>query len=199
MKGGTPRVGTSSSRRALLTTIVLGVTAGAIYLLAVEPAEITLARERTRLDELQDRQRRMTVDLSSVSTVKQTLAALGAEMKPFADARLTPLLGSYAMRAKSLLDPLTAGAGLADTEYANEPARTLPEPTPAPRQLHRRVAVRLSARGSYQAIVSFLLMLEKRFPLVSLQSLQILSQQSPAQQSVSMILEWPAEGALTQK
>ena len=199
MKGGVLQGMAPNARRAFFTTVVLGLMASAIYVLAVEPATAALARERTRLSELRDRQRHMEADLGSVGTVKKTLADLEAEMKPFREARLTPLLGSYAMRAKSLLDPLTAGAGLIDVEYSNEPSRALPLPLPMPRQLHTRVAVRLSAHGSYQAIVSFLLMLERDFPLVSLQSLQILAQQNPAKQTATMILEWPAKGGLSRQ
>jgi len=198
MKGGLQSMA-PNAKRAFMTTVVLGVVAVAIYLLAVEPAIAALSRERTRLQELKDSQQRMTVDLNSAGTVQKTLEELEAEMKPFAAAELTPLLGSYAMRAKSLLDPMISGAGLSDVEFSEETSRKLPTPLPLPRQLYARAAVRITAKGSYQAIVSFLLMLEKNLPLVSLQSLQIQSQQQPAKQTVTMILEWPTKGALTRK
>ena len=188
-----------NARRAFFTTIILIVVAGAIYLFAVDPAATSLARERARLSALKDSQLRMTTDLNSAGTVQKTLGELEAEMKPFAAAELKPLLGSYAMRAKSLLDPLAAGAGLSDLEYTEEPMRKLPVPMPMPRQLHARASVRIAAKGSYQAFVSFLLMLEKDFPLVSLQSMQVLAQQNPAKQTVSLVLEWPTKGALTRK
>ena len=196
MKGGLQSMA-PNAKRAFLTTIILGVLAAAIYFLAVEPAVASLSRERTRLEELKESQRRMTADLNSAGTVQKTLEELETEMKPFAAAELTPLLGSYAMRAKSLLDPLISGAGLTDVEFSEEPTRKLPTPLPMPRQLHARAAVRITAKGSYQAIASFLLMLEKNLPLVSLQSLQIQSQQNPAKQTATMILEWPTKGALT--
>ena len=196
MKGGLQSMA-PNAKRAFLTTIVLGVLAAAIYFLAVEPAVASLSRERTRLEELKENQRRMTADLNSAGTVQKTLEELETEMKPFAAAELTPLLGSYAMRAKSLLDPLISGAGLTDVEFSEEATRKLPTPLPLPRQLHARAAVRITAKGSYQAIASFLLMIEKNLPLVSLQSLQIQSQQQPAKQAVTMILEWPTKGALT--
>ena len=198
MKGGLQSMA-PNAKRAFLTTVVLGVLAVTIYLFAVEPAIAALSRERTRLQELKDSQQRMTVDLNSAGTVQKTLEDLETEMKPFAAAELTPLLGSYAMRAKSLLDPLISGAGLTDVEFSEEPTRKLPTPLALPRQLHARAAVRITAKGSYQAIISFLLMLEKNLPLVSLQSLQIQSQQQPAKQTVTMILEWPTKGALTRK
>ena len=188
-----------NAKRAFLTTVVLGVVAAAIYLFAVEPAISALTRERARLQELKVSQQRMTMDLNSAGTVQKTLEELETEMKPFAAAELTPLLGSYAMRAKSFLDPLISGAGLMDVEFSEEPTRKLPTPLPMPRQLHARAAVRITAKGSYQAVASFLLMLEKNFPLVSLQSLQIQSQQSPTKQTATMILEWPTKGALTRK
>ena len=112
---------------------------------------------------------------------------------------LVPLLESYAMRAKSLLDPLALGAGLDDVTYSDEPFRALPLPTPKPRQLHTRVAVKLTATGSYQQAVSFILRLEKEMPLVSLQQLDITARSTPETQSVSMVLEWPAKGGLTRK
>ena len=198
MKGGLQSMA-PNAKRAFMTTIVLGVLAAAIYFLAVEPAVASLSRERARLEELKESQRRMTADLNSAGTVQKTLEELETEMKPFAAAELTPLLGSYAMRAKSLLDPLISGAGLMDVEFSEEATRKLPTPLPMPRQLHARAAVRITAKGSYQAIASFLLMLEKNLPLVSLQSLQIQSQQQPAKQTATMILEWPTKGALTRK
>ena len=198
MKGGLQSMA-PNAKRAFMTTVVLGVVSVAIYLLAVEPAIAALSRERTRLQELKDSQHRMTMDLNSAGTVQKTLEELETELRPFAAAELTPLLGSYAMRAKSLLDPLISGAGLMDVEFSEEPTRKLPTPLPMPRQLHARAAVRITAKGSYQAIASFLLMLEKNLPLVSLQSLQIQSQQQPAKQAVTMILEWPTKGALTRK
>lgn len=198
MKGGLHSMA-PNAKRAFLTTVVLGVVATAIYLLAVEPAIAALSRERARLEGLRDSQRRMTADLGSAGTVQKTLEELEAEMKPFAAARLDPLLGSFAMRAKSMLDPLITSVGLMDVEFSEEADRKLPTPLPMPKQLYKRAAVRIAARGSYQAIVSFLLMLEKEFPLVSLQACQIQSQQNPARQSVSMILEWPAKGAQSRK
>ena len=76
MSGGFLQGMAPNARRAFFTTIVLGLMASAIYFLAVEPATSALTRERTRLNELQDRQRRMSADLASVGTVKKTLEDL---------------------------------------------------------------------------------------------------------------------------
>ena len=71
MKGGLQSMA-PNAKRAFMTTIVLGVLAAAIYFLAVEPAVASLSRERTRLEELKESQRRMTADLNSAGTVQKT-------------------------------------------------------------------------------------------------------------------------------
>ena len=188
-----------NAQRSFLLTLCLATVAVLIYLFAVQPATVSLARARTRLAELQDREQRMNQDLRNADNVKKTLAELNTDLKPFEDAMLTPLLESYAMRAKSILDPLVIGAGLTDAEYTDEPFRALPVPRPLPRQLHTRAAIRLRARGSYQSAVSFLMRLEKEMPLVSLQALGIAVQNDPAVQEIDMVLEWPAKGKVTRK
>ena len=64
MKGGLQSMA-PNAKRAFLTTIVLGVLAATIYFFAVEPAVAALSRERTRLEELKESQRRMTADLTA--------------------------------------------------------------------------------------------------------------------------------------
>ena len=188
-----------NARRSFVVTVVLAGIATVIYLFCVQPCDSQLAQARRNLAELQDRQERMNGDLRSAGTVKKDLAELEAGLKPFRDAMLVPLLESYSMRAKSLLDPLAVGAGLEDVEYSDEPFRALPLTRPMPRRLHTRAAVRVTAQGSYQEAVSFLLRLEKEFPLVSLQRIDVSAQPSPERQSVSFVLEWPAKGGLTRK
>ena len=193
-----------NARRAFIVTLVFSAIAVVLYMFAVEPFNSDLAREKARFAELQGTQERINRDLKSSDNVKKTIADSEAALKPFGDAMLTPLLGSYAMRAKSIVDPLALGAGLTDIEYSQEPFRALPvtkpqfKPgVPMQKQLFTRAAIRINAKGSYQAAISFLLRLEKEHPLVSLQSLDITAQQAPGQQTVSMILEWPAKGAMT--
>jgi hypothetical protein len=141
----------------------------------------------------------MNTDLRNAGTVKKDLEELNAALKLYQDAMLVPLLESYAMRAKTLLDPLILGAGLQDVQYNNDTFRALPLPNPMPRQLHTRAAIKVTATGSYQQAISFLLRLEKEFPLVSLRQLGIVSQSSPEHQALTFVLEWPAKGGLTRK
>ena len=199
MNGGTFQNMAPNAKRSFFVTVTLAAIATIIYLFCVQPCSDELATARRNLAELQDKQYRTDIDLKRSGTVTKDLNELEAGLKPFHDAMLVPLLESYAMRAKSLLDPLALGAGLDDVTYSDEPFRALPLPTPMPRQLHTRVAVKLTATGSYQQAVSFLLRLEKEMPLVSLQKLDITARSIPESQSVTMVLEWPAKGGLTRK
>ena len=188
-----------NARRSFIVTVVLAAIATVIYLFCVQPCDSQLAQARRNLADLQERQSRMNGDLRSADTVKKDLDDLESALKPFRDAMLVPLRESYSMRAKSILDPLAIGAGLEELQYSDEPFRALPLTKPMPRQLHTRAVVKVSAQGSYQEAVSFLLRLEKDFPLVSLQRFDVSAQTSPAKQSVTFVLEWPAKGGLTRK
>lgn len=204
MKGSAFQNMAPNAKRSFVVTTAFGAIAIVLYLFAVEPFNDELRQAKSKLESLQDRQSTINRDLKNSDNVKKRIADAEARMQPFFDAFLTPLLESYSMRAKSLLDPLALGAGLTELEYTDEPFRALPltKPqfkagVPLQKQLFTRAAIRINAKGSYQEAVSFLMRLEKEYPLVSLQSLDITAQQSPARQSISMILEWPAKGKVT--
>lgn len=188
------------AKRSFLVSVVLVAVGAALYFLAVDPAESKLNAERKRLSELESKQNQINLDLKNAGTIKEKTEELEKSVTPYEEALLEPLLGSFSMQAKAKLEQMLTEAGLTNLDYAEEPFRALPLPKPVmPRQLHRRAAIRVTARGSFQAAASFLLRLEKELPLVSQQSLEITSEQDPSKQVVSFVLEWPAKGGLTRK
>ena len=188
-----------NAQRSFFVSIAIGAIAVVLYMFGVEPAQSALVKDREKLEQMHGEQNRINRDLKGAENVKKNIADLNEKLKPYKEAMLTPLLGSYSMRAKTILDPIAIGAGLTDIDYAKEDFRALPVPKPTPRQLYTRAAVRLTAKGSYQRAISFLMRLEKEMPLVSLQSMEIDAQQHPTKQIVTFVLEWPAEGGLTRK
>lgn len=187
-----------NAKRSFFVTMAFGAVGAMLYLFAVEPAGAALAKEQKRLRDAQERQERMTKDLKSSGTVKKRLEEVESAMKPYEDALLVPTLGSYAVCAQNILDPLALGAGLTETSYTEAPFRALPVPKPTmPVQLHTRAAVRMKAKGSYQEAVSFLLRLERDFPFVVVQTMDVEAQIDPARQSVEFVIEWPAKGGKT--
>lgn len=184
----------SSSKNPVFISALILAAAAVIYLFAVQPAQMSIAKAKRELDGLVDQRRVMERDLRDSKRVKGMLAEIDAAQKPYVDALLTPLLESWAMRAKSLLDPIAADVGLSVVDYAEQPVRALPLPKPPPRQLFNRHPVRVVCRGSYAEIASFILRVEKLLPHVAVQALLIKAQRDPDAQSAEIVFEWPAKG-----
>ena len=187
----------SSSKNPMFLSALILAGGAVIYLFAVQPAQMSNGRAKRELEGLTDQLRIMERDLKDSARVKGMLAEIDEKQKPYLDALLTPLLESWAMRAKSLLDPIANDVGLTIVDYAEQPVRALPLPTPPPRQLFARHPIRVIAKGSYAEIASFLLRVEKLLPHVALQALQIKAQKDPEAQSAEIVLEWPAKGELS--
>ena len=183
-----------NARRSFAVTIVFGAAAAGIYMFAVQPAEEALVKAHREHDEQASRLQLVNANLSGAPANKERLQKLDAELKPFRDEMLEPLLGSYAMRAKSILEPLAFGAGLSNVDSADVTVRTLPVPRPTPLQLHVRRPVRVTAQGSYMGAISFLMRVEKEHPLITLQSMSISTTADPERQQIEMVFEWPAKG-----
>ena len=183
-----------SSKNPLFISALIFAAAAVIYLFAVQPAQMSIAKAKRELSGLVEQRRIMERDLKDSARVKGMLAEIDAKQKPYLDALLTPLLESWAMRAKSLLDPIAADVGLTIVDYAEQPVRALPLPKQPPRQLFARHPIRVVCKGSYAEIASFLLRVEKLLPHVALQALQIKAQKDPEAQAAEIVLEWPAKG-----
>ena len=187
----------SSLKNPFFMSALILAAAAVLYLFAVQPAQMSIDKAKRELSGLKEQRRIMERDLKDSARVKGVLAEIDAAQKPYLDALLTPLLESWAIRAKSLLDPIAADVGLSVVDYAEQPVRALPLPTPPPRQLYARHPIRVVCRGSYAEIASFVLRVEKLLPHVALQSLLIKAQKEPDAQSAELVLEWPAKGELS--
>lgn len=187
----------SSTKRAMFFSLAVASVAVVLYLFAVQPCQDSITKARKELDSLDGQLRVTTRDLKDSPRVKNMLSEIEAARKPFMDALLTPLLESWAMRAKSKLDPLAADVGVKVTDYAELPVRALPLPKPVPKQLYARRPIHVTVQGSYAEIASFILRVEKMLPYVSLQSLNIKVQRTPELQSAEIVFEWPVKGKLS--
>jgi len=183
-----------NARRSFVVTMALCGAAAVLYFFAIQPTEEALAKARREHNEQESRLQMVNANLRAAPANKERLEKLDADLKPFREEMLEPLLGSYAMRAKSILDPLATGAGLSNMDYSDLPRRALPLPRPVPLLLYARQPIRITAQGSYMAAISFLLRVEKDHPLVALQSMSVSTTSDPERQQVEMVFEWPAKG-----
>lgn len=184
-------------KRALFRALAIGAIAVILYMFCIQPSQSSLEKAKADLAALETQQGAMVRDLNGADQVKARLGAVDAERKEFLAGLLKPLLGSYAMRAKSVLDPLAADVGLRITDYAEMPVRLLPLPKPQAAQLYARKPIRLTCTGSYATIVSFLMRVERKLPLVSLEAFLLKTQNDPDNQSATLVFEWPVNGANT--
>ena len=184
-------------KRAMFQALVIGAVAVVLYMFCVEPSQTSLLKAKTELTDLQAKQTQMGRDLKGATQVKERLEAIKSQRQDYLDGLLNPLLESYAMRAKSLLDPLAEDVGLSISDYAELPVRRLPLPKPQSPQLYARKPIRLTCTGSYATIVSFLLRVEQKLPLVSLEAFSLKTQKDPDNQSAAIVLEWPIRGENT--
>ena len=186
-----------NARRSMLIAFGFGLLAACIYIAAVEPAIAKRETTARTLADLRTRHDIMQRNLAGADKLKARMTDIEERLRPYREAMLVPLLESLAMRAKSILDPFALGAGIGETDYEELSPIALPVPKRLPLQLHARQPIKFSARGSYQSAISFLMRLEKEFPLVSLEAIEITAQQDPNNQKIMMILEWPVKGKIS--
>lgn len=186
-----------NARRSMIVTLVFSVVAAAIWFFAMSPAEEALANARSDLEHASGKLETMRRNLAESSRASARVNELEAKMKPWREAMLEPLLGSRAMRAKSVVEPLALAAGLGELEYEELQIRELPVALPLPKQLYARCPIKITAQGSYAGIASFILRVEKELPYLTLGGLTITAQSTPDVQKASIILEWPVKGKET--
>jgi len=187
-----------SAQRSFLLTAGIVALVVIIYLFGIQPCEDSISKATAELRGLRDQQTSVDRDLAAAKKIKGELAQIQTMRAPYLRGLLTPLLESYAMRAKSILDPFAADAGVLDADYSELPVRALPlPPKVVPYQLYARQPIRVSCRGSYAEIVSFIMRTERDLPIVAVGGIAITSQADPGMQKAEIILEWPVLGALS--
>jgi len=186
-----------NAQRAFIVTIVASAVAVVLYLFGVQPSAASLEKFKGELEQLQQQKLSVDRDLRDVGKVTDKISELKAGIAQYEEAMLTPLLESWAMRAKSQLDLFAAEAGVRNVDYSELPPRALPVPKPLPRQLYARRPIKASCRGSYAEIVSFMMRVEKELPYVSVQSFRLDAQNEPDMQRGDIVFEWLAKGAIT--
>lgn len=187
---------TPSAQRAISITVGACAVCLITFLLAIRPAykQIRLTLEKNDL--LNQTLNQMLQDVASAETLKTQSVTATAKLEALcAQGVIEPLLGSFAMRGKALLDPLALESGFSIDNVKELPLLPLQLPKPPPKQAYVRQPVEFTGQGSYTQIVSFISKAEASHPLLTLSSLRILSQQqTPETHKAIITFEWPAKG-----
>jgi len=184
---------TNPSAVALLL-LVLSIVA---YVGVVTPMSGALLKERTKLSDEEIKLAAVEMTITQHSDIKERIVRLEKENEENRSTLMSPMLNSFGMRAKSLIDAQAVESGLLNVEYGEGAFRALPVPKERiPQNRTARQTVMVKAEGDYAAIVSFLLRIEKELPLMTVQSLSIKPPKtgSPDRQEMELALEWPCEG-----
>lgn len=184
-----------SMRRALSITLAAMVIAVALISFAVLPARMRLETLGAEINTLKANLVSTHADIAAAGQQKVKTAALATKLDAFCDGGvIEPLLGSFAMRGKALLDPVAQETGFTIDAVKELPLIPLQVPSPAPLQLYGRQPVEFTGQGSYTQIVAFISCAERAQPLATLSSLLITGQpQSPEIHKALITFEWPAK------
>jgi hypothetical protein len=186
----------SSLRPAFLLTAGLLVAGLALLSFGIMPARKRLHAVKAEVVRLGDTFTGMERDIAGTARQREKTAAVEAERDAFlASGVIEPLLGSFAMRGKSLLDPLAQEAGFTINNVKEDRFIPLQVPQPPPEQLYGRQLIEFTGTGAYTQIVAFVSSAEQAFPLATLSGLRIESQQpTPERHKATITFEWPVKG-----
>jgi len=185
----------SNSTAIALALLVLAIV---LYAGVVSPMSATLLKTRGQLTDEEIRLTDIEMVNSQREEVRSRVAAFERDNEKRRATWIAPLLNSYAMRVKSLVDSLATESGLTNVEYEEGPLLVLPVPKERlPDSRTARRSVRIRALADYAAAVSFVLRAEEEFPLLTLQSLSVQpakNNPTPDRQEVAIVFEWPGKG-----
>jgi hypothetical protein len=182
--------------------MALGVTgaallAGVAFLVfGILPARQRIKALTAEIAQLGDTHATMKADIAGTRKQQAATEAAEAALQAVLDQGvLEPLLGSFSMRGKSLLDPLAEKTGFTISDVKEERLIPLQVPVPPPQQLYARQLVEFTGHGAYTQIVAFVQAAEQKFPLAILSGLKIESQiQTPESHKATLTFEWPVKG-----
>ena len=167
-----------------------------IVFLAILPKQKQMRVVAAETESLTQTLNRMRAEIGTTESLKGQCAAAKIELdKIMAAGVIEPLLGSFAMRGKALLDPVAQETGFVIENVKELAMIPLQLPKVPPEQTYVRQPVEFSGQGTYQQIAAFIAKAEAAQPMLTLSSLSILSQQqSPETHRAIIAFEWPAKG-----
>jgi len=184
------------SNSSAIALLLIGISI-AIYIGVIAPVSDSLIKSRKELLDAQVRLNSIELAIAQRSDVEKRVAQAEKKNEANRATWLAPMLNSYGMRVKSLLDAAATESGLVNVEYGEGGVRALPVPQEClPERRTARRSVRIRAAADYAAVASFLMRAEKEQPLMTLQALSIVSGKNgnAELQDIEMVLEWPCEG-----
>ena len=184
-------------RKSLLITVIALSMTTLFVLFMLLPTRRNVHAQKLTIQKLTITHASMRADIDAIAQqTLQTDQIFKQYTALHASGVLAPLLGSFAMRGKVLLDPIATQSGFIINSVKELAAIPLLIPTPAPQQLYARQPIEFTGHGSYDQIVAFIKLTETNQPLATLSSTSILSEpKTPESHKAIIAFEWPIKEA----
>lgn len=183
-------------QKSFLITVSALIIAVLLVLFLILPIRARVSVIQTETKKLSTTHIAMCADIEKVAAQRiKTETITSNHVALLASGALEPLLGSFAMRGKSLLDPIAEQTGFIIESVKELSPIPLRIPTPSPEQLYCRQPVEFTGHGSFAKITAFIMLIETNLPLTTLSSILILGQpKTPERHKTIITFEWPAKG-----
>lgn len=168
----------------------------AVVVFGIKPACERIKTLTAEVAQLNAKHVSMKADITGTQKQRTATEVAEATLKDILDEGvIEPLLGSFAMRGKSLMDPLAKETGFTIANVKEERLIPLQVPKPPPQQLYARQLVEFTGYGAYTQIVAFVQAAERAFPLAVVSGLRIEHQMpTPERHKATITFEWPVKG-----
>lgn len=183
----------SPAHKAAIFSAIGVVLGAALIYYMILPLSRRIATCRSETEAAITANDRMTAVIRTTNTIKAKVAELQQQYAALQEKGiLTPLLNSYAMRAKTLVQPYAAHCGLTIENVRELPPIPLQQPQPLKDSAFCRQPIEFTASGSYAQLSDFIATVERELPLSILSSLKVTPQQRlPEIHKIQISFEWP--------
>ena len=187
---------TPSTQRSVAMTAGALAACLLVVFLGVLPKQKKIQLLHQEADALHQTVTLMLADIATTEALKKQTSVTNAQLDALvASGVIEPLLGSLAMRGKTLLDPVAEETGFLIENVKELPVIPLQLPKPTPEQTYGRQPIEFTGQGSYPQIAAFITRVESNQPLATLSSLLVLcQQQTPETHKAIITFEWPVKG-----
>lgn len=181
-----------AKKAALILGVCILLNAAFVYFMVL-PLNSKISSTKNATDDVMANNERIRKIIGTTNTKKENTANLKVEHEKLVKTGvITPLLNSYAMRAKTLLTPYTRKCGLTIEDVTELAPIPLLQPQPLNEITYSRQPIEISTSGSYTQLTAFVSYVERELPMATLSSLQITAQnRDPEIHLIKICFEWP--------
>ncbi len=196
----TSEIADSPAKKAALIVIACALLNATLVYFIVLPLKNRVKDAQAKFDDLIANNENIQEIIATTDDKRALVEKLEKEHQKLIDSGvLTPLLNSYTMRAKTLVEPLALQYGLTINDVTELPLIPMRHPAELETVAYARLPIEFTTSGSYTQITAFISYTEQELPMVALSSLKIIPQnRDPENHLVKISLEWPIEQKVPQ-